>query len=249
MTIANSFDTLTLQAFALAIVRLDAAYLQPLKPQIQQIGELATHQPQEAAKQIRQLVEYHPELNQQYSQEYKRLTQPYQQQERAKSFAQSSSQSATAPITSWEQFTLAILTATDPIATARSLVKQTKSSPLPSKSQVFLNSLQSAVSATEAQAIAILKALEQRPLTITDLAHFVGMSVEHTHAIVQDLWNRGYLDRTNTHLLHNLFPILGQHRRQQESLHQTETYLTLTSKGHFFLHPVITLGNRRGLVE
>lgn len=89
-------------------------------------------------------------------------------------------------------------------------------------------------------AIAILKAIENRPLTLKDLPYYTNLSFEQAQATVQELWQKGYLDRTTSNLLHNIFPVLGRKRRQQEQIHPSETQLNLTSKGYFFLHPFIT---------
>ncbi|NJR57039.1 MAG: hypothetical protein HC768_22440 [Acaryochloris sp. CRU_2_0] len=101
-------------------------------------------------------------------------------------------------------------------------------------------------------AIAILKAIENRPLTLKDLPYYTNLSFEQAQATVQELWQKGYLDRTTSNLLHNIFPVLGRKRRQQEQIHPSETQLNLTSKGissSIPLSPLRVRGDNTGIRE
>lgn len=234
MTIANAFDAFTFQAFSLALLQLDSSRLAVLQPNPQQISDLATQNPHAAADQIRQLLDQHPDLKAIYDIEYDRLSQSYQTQERAKGFL--SSPTPTATLT-WEGFAFPILQSHDPIETARNLLKRTKSKQT-TTAQPYIASLQRTIAAIDQTEIAVLKAIEQRPIPIEDLVYVVGLPINQVSSIVQNLWKRGYLDRANSSFISMLFPQLKKQRPSQTL--DPKMPLVLTSTGYFLLHPVIT---------
>lgn len=231
MTIANAFDAFTFQAFSLALLQLDSSRLQTLHPTLQTISDLATRQPQSAVNQIRQLLDQESELKSIYDSEYDRLSQSYQTQERAKGFFDAPTSEATL---TWDALAFPILQSTDPIATAKNLLKRTKSKQT-ADTQPYLNSLQRTIAAVEQTEIKILKAIEQRPIAIEDLVYVIGLPINQVSSIVQNLWKRGYIDRASSNFISMLFP----QRKKAQQL-DPQIPLALTSTGYFFLHPIIT---------
>jgi|GEM_PF-3435540 len=231
MTSVNAFDAFTFQAFSLALLQLDPLRLVSLQPTLQQISNLATRQPTKAADQIRQLLARHSDLNAIFDTEYDRLSQSYQTQERAKGLFNSPANDATL---TWEGFAFPILQSHDPIETARDLLKRTRSKRT-TDAQSYITSLQRTLAAIDQEAIAVLKAIEQRLIAIEDLVYVVGLPIEQVSRIMQNLWQRGYIDRANSSFISILFP----QRKKQRQL-DSKIPFALTSTGYFFLNPIIT---------
>jgi hypothetical protein len=200
--------------------------LEQLQPTPQNISHLATRQPQAAADQIRQLLDQSPDLKAIYDAEYDRLSQSYHTQERAKGFFDASALS----LDTWEEFAFPILQSDEPVEVARDLLKRIKS-----KHSPYITALQRTIAAVDQRSIAVLKAIEQRPISIEDLVYVVGLPHNQTSSIVQSLWKRGYVDRANSGVISMLFP----QRKKPQQLDQTIPF-ALTSTGYFFLHPIIT---------
>ena len=111
---------------------------------------------------------------------------------------------------------------------------------------MFLVSLQQAVSELDAHSIAVLQALEKRPLTVKGLSYVTGHSQQQAQQLMQELCQAGYIDRTTSNILHKVFPALGKNLQQTCENFDLNTYFTLTAKGHFLLHPVLTFGQQIG---
>ncbi len=139
-----------------------------------------------------------------------------------------------------ESIAVPILTADDFTITAKELLKKLKVGK-DFIDKIFLDSLQKAVSLADIRTILVLEALEFRPLTIENLAYRLEMPIEQSRGIVQRLWNRGYIDTTTGGIFRKIFPIFRS-KKQANQIVNSKVYLTLTAKGHFRLHPVITLG-------
>jgi hypothetical protein len=148
----------------------------------------------------------------------------------------------------WDAIARSILQSDDCRAAAEALLQRLKaqgnSLHASGDALVFISALQRAIAISRAQAIALLKALEQQALTIRHLVHQLDLPQEHVQAIAQALWQAGYIDSTTGGVLYNIFPMLrgAQHRAAAIDL---DTYLTLTSKGHFYLHPALIVGRRQ----
>jgi hypothetical protein len=97
----------------------------------------------------------------------------------------------------------------------------------------------------------ILKALERRPLTVENLAHALGCSVDSMRERVQRLWTKGYIETTHAAspdpagmglwLLAQIIP-MRQHKHEQCVPSTSQTYFLLTFKGHLRLHPILSFG-------
>jgi hypothetical protein len=241
MTTTQSFDSLTLQAFSLALLQLEEPPVGALRETVQQISDTIADQDMETAGAKIRSLDRQSRLYHLYDQEYKILSRQYNTQEKTKSLLDING--ATSASLSWDKIVPRLIMAEDIKASAKDLLKriQPRQQQASAETQAYVRSLQRAVEIADQPAISILKAIENRPLTLNDLPYFLNLSLEQAQATVQELWQKGYIDRTTSNLLHNTFPALGRKRRQQEQIHPSQTYLTLTSKGHFFLHPFITL--------
>ncbi|MEB3293306.1 MAG: hypothetical protein VKJ24_09090 [Synechococcales bacterium] len=89
---------------------------------------------------------------------------------------------------------------------------------------------------------AILQALDRSRLRPKDLVHTIGQPWEQIQPILESLWQAGYIDRLQASPLYTIFPSLRSPDYRQRSI-PTQTFLTLTSKGYFALHPLFKKAN------
>jgi hypothetical protein len=246
MILADSFDTLTLQAFSLAVLQLDASLQIALQPQVREIRQLLRQNPKAASDQIRQFVKQHDTFNRLYESAYQSLDQG-DRQERAKGIFGTNglglngsglNGTGTATLT-WEEIAFPLLDTDRPRLAAKKLLKQLKSRKFQASSttHTFVRSLENAIAAVDQQAIDILKAIERRPVTLEDLVYVVGIPFEQAHSLVQDLWKEEYISRLQGNAFLIFFPFFDPQRQQKPI--DAKSYLSLTSKGYFLLHPIL----------
>ncbi len=243
-------DTIALQAYVLALIQLLPPLPEYLQQQVQQIGHSwATQQP-EVVEDVRKSVTSHSGLNDLYLTEHARLEQQYDTQERAKALMGAETADGTA--ITWDAIALSILQSDNVRAGAEALLQRVKaqgnSLHASGDALVFISALQRVMAISHSQAIALLKALETQALTIRHLVHQLDMSQDQVQAIAQSLWRAGYIDRTTGGVLYNIFPMLRGQQRRDEAI-DLDTYLTLTSKGYFYLHPVLIVGRRENRIR
>lgn len=96
---------------------------------------------------------------------------------------------------------------------------------------------------TEASTIAILQAIDQQLLTVEDLAYYVKLPLDQVEAIVQQLWDAGYVQVVQRRFSVTTLAVFSQpqHSRVDRSMS-----FNLTPKGHFRLHPIRQTPRRRG---
>jgi hypothetical protein len=89
----------------------------------------------------------------------------------------------------------------------------------------------------------ILKALERSRLTAQELICTLNQPPQQTQEILQTLWQKGYIEELSASLPHILFPGLRspQYRNHFPDM---DTILTLTSRGYFSLYPFMTRNKR-----
>jgi hypothetical protein len=92
----------------------------------------------------------------------------------------------------------------------------------------------------------ILRALDKRPYTTQDLISFMDITTrpDQVRAIVQSLWLQGYIDTLSGGLLRKFFPVFNGRSPQ---LLDPDASLTLTSKGHFSVHPIFRFGSQKAM--
>ena len=253
----NPSDAMTIQAFTAILPQLDATLPKALKQEVNRVGEqICDRQPEAAAEQIRELVEHNDCLKQPYDITYDRIWDQYQTQERSKALDQTQEQSEAlaAPVTSsleskssplnLDDITLPILTASDFLSAAKAMLKQIEHrlQRAPEEVRVYALSLQVSVVKADEQAIALLNKLDKRFRTPEDLATEANLPLEQTEAMVNSLWKQGYIEPVAGRMVYKIFPMLRT-RHSSEAI-DSHTYFTLTAKGHFFLHPVVSLNGQ-----
>jgi hypothetical protein len=111
--------------------------------------------------------------------------------------------------------------------------------------QHFAQFLKDAIFSLDEHSKTVLQALESQPLPAKDLAVLVDLPHDRTWTIVQNLWKQGYVYPIHGHWLHLLFPEFA-HRFLKSASPTPETYLTLTFKAQFALHPFVTHKSTQG---
>jgi DNA-binding MarR family transcriptional regulator len=249
----NLFDTITLQAFSLARLRVNGELPTDLQQTVHRLGEaIARHQPN-IATEVHQFVEQHNCLREPYEAVYQNLQkqyqQQYQQQEQVKNVYLTSGFMERLP-NAWEKIVVQILTADDPKAIAEQLMKHLKGrSPILQPTDIpsaFLSLLQQELAMLDEQETAVLRVIEQQLLTVEDLAHIVGLPVERVQAILQHLWQEGLIDFRKRSLMDKLLSVVAQSSRNCPINYDTS--FNLTAKGHYHLHPIIKPRRREGTI-
>lgn len=231
----NGVDPVRLQAFLLALSQLDVALSQELHQAIQRIGVALASDQTNVDPQIEAVLQQHYRLRELYEEAYEKLRQQPPEQQQATLGPDY------LPLLTHEM-AVPILVAEDFPDAAREVVKQAQQAPnLPYAARWFSLSLQGAVETGEAKTLAVLKALEKRPLPVKGLVYVVGLTMDQVWLIVQSLWQKGYIDRVTANIIYKIFPMLKDRQTSSQSI-DDDTYLTLTAKGHFYLHPVVSVG-------
>ncbi|MGK7899345.1 MAG: hypothetical protein AB4372_38460 [Xenococcus sp. (in: cyanobacteria)] len=227
----------TLQALLIALARVDTPLSQELKQEIQELAHDLAKNSSNAISKIESLVKKDNQLSEHYQTARDNLQRQYQAQERDKFGINGSGTLSVEDITSLEDIAYKILYSNDFLATAQKIVQKLQKS-----QDSFIKTLQMAVSVAQAKVdiktYSILEALEFRPLTVENLTYGLEMDQEEIYQIVQRLWQERKIDTTNGSTLHKILPFLRS-KNQPCKINPTTTYLTLTSLGYFYLHPVI----------
>lgn len=177
---------------------------------VKAIEQQKPHAILELAHQLQQT----PALDQLYEKALRDLRQNYSIQERAKSLVIQANQ----PLTGELQATATQL--------AQAVV-QTLEQVMAQKRSIALGSAQ----------LQILQALNRYPLSVTDLAPTIGQPPATTHALIQTLWSKGYLDYLGTALPYTVLPFLRDRQYRSQPV-VPDKFLTLTAKGYFRLYPI-----------
>jgi hypothetical protein len=245
-------EAITLQAFLVALSQLDETLPPELLQGIRQIGAaLALHQAGAIAS-ISSLVKQNIRWQQLYELAWMTLQRQCQNHEQTRQLLVKELPEEVA--IALEDTTAQLLTTDDPQTTAHIQFTQVKAhqdlkEAAATEPQAFWNCLYRTVSLIEEQSHTVLRALERRPLNVENLCYILQLPVSQVKALVQYLWSTGYIDQTTGGLLHKIFP---RWRRVQnasaiELPPQTQAnpgYFTLTAKGHFHLHPLVTADRR-----
>ena len=236
MTLKPSEKT-TLQALLIALAQVETPLSQELKQEVQEIADHLESSSSNAISKISTLVEKDEQLSKLYQTADLNLQRQYQAQERDKFSIDGSATLSLEEVKSLENIAYKILYSNDFLGTAQQIVQKLRNS-----QDSFINTLQMAVSVAQAKAdlktISILEALEFRPLTVENLAYSLEMTQEQTYQIVQRLWQERKIDSIQGSTLRKILPFLRP-KNQSCKIEPTTTYLTLTSLGYFYLHPVI----------
>lgn len=232
-------EALSLEAFLVALSQLDSALPSDLLQGMQQISEALAQRHTEAIATIDNLVRRHAVLQRLY--ELARITIQRQWYDDLRRI--SAAPGAEAML---EEFAAQILATNDPQTAAHAQIERAGQREQPANLlDRIMQLLYKVASAIEMQTEALLRALERRPLTVENLCYVLQLSVEQVRALVQYLLNAGYIGSTRSSVLRKFFPLWGRSRRSltvaaQQVTFDTPDYFTLTAKGHFYLHPLVT---------
>lgn len=146
------------------------------------------------------------------------------------------------PETLLERMTVPILTASDFVRPARTIIRQVKTQRerIPESMHLFVMTLQRAVATFDDQTNRVLRLLEHQLLTIEDIAHALNMPTEQAERIVQMLLKEGYIDSARSNLLGRAVAVFMPAPRSYPVEVNPATQFVLTSKGFFHLNPLLT---------
>ncbi len=217
-------DAVVLQAFVVTVSRMDSVLPSDLRQTAQRIGTEVSSQVGQALQEIQELVTHNDCIKDRYALAHRQL--------------QSSLGADTEVPEPLEQAlegaVTAILTAVDVKAKAGEMAKRLAHHV---EFAPFVAALEEAVSVMDHQAIAILHALEKRPLPAEALAETVTLPLDYLMEILQHLHQQGYIDRASAGVFQVIFPKLWNKSREAIS---AQTYLTVTAQGRLALHRIVS---------
>jgi len=218
-------DAVVLQAFVVTVSRMDSVLPSDLRRASQQIGAEVLSQVNQALAAIRELVYQHDCLRERYALAHRQL-QP------------ASGTDAEMPVPLERALGGAaaeILTAADVRAKAGEMAKRLAHH---QGLGAFVAALEEAVSVMDHQAIAILHALEKRPLPADALAETVNLPLDYLMEILEHLHQRGYIEHANAGVLQVIFPQLWG--GSSTGSISPQTYLTITAQGRLSMHRLVS---------
>jgi serine/threonine protein kinase len=113
----------------------------------------------------------------------------------------------------------------------------------PEELKISAKEFSKAINVSPLTKVAVMKKLDKKILTINDIAYSVGISIESARLCVKSLWNEGYVRPISGNLLKQIWlSFKGAPRLEQPPA--DDTYLKLTARGYFSLHPG-TLAKRK----
>jgi hypothetical protein len=255
----KSNEAISLQSLLITLSRLDATLPFDFQVKIHHLGNLLMLHRSQMSEAIDDLVCQHSQLHRLYELVRTTLQQQYQQQ-CGRTQSQISLTSDMPPVveSALETTVVQVLGNADPQKAAQTFIEHIKSqqelSQSPEPLQLIWRCLYGVVALLEEQINALLRAVERRPLTTENLSYVLQMSSDQVRELVQYLWNAGYIDPTSVNVFRKIFPNLR--RAQNVSIETTQqlqidspAYFTLTAKGFFHLHPLVTADRHEGISE
>lgn len=250
-------DELNLTACLLALLRYNGSLPSELHTQLQKAQTQFSQNQHQAIQTLRAAIQQHEPLGKLYSASRTQLFSQYQSQERAKSATiatiSSSTQSATVRESPGKYVTeqdridivqLATAILNSPNANYRAQTQKLFNQPdikkqlehAPERLKTSANVLETAASELHPTQVALMKKLDQRILTVDDLAYALGISIESARQYVKTLWNEKYIRPLSSSFITQIWlSIKGP--KPIETSPADDTYLKLTAKGYFYLHP------------
>jgi hypothetical protein len=210
----KAIDDTTIRVFLMAIAQLDRPIPEEIQQVIDQAKDAIAHQSPEAAATTLDTLANQSSLRSLYTTSWQQLTEQYQAQERSKSAVWA----AALPGNNLKQIALQMLN--DPAA-------------------LRLDRTQ-ARSTHRAEEIAVLKSLESHPHTLEDLVYGANLPMEKVTVLMRSLWDQGYIAQTTAGFVYLLFPTPRKRPYPGGTIDPESTYFTLTAKGYFYLHPVLS---------
>lgn len=248
-------EAITLDACLLALLHYGDSVPLSLHEQIQLANQqLANRQPG-AVKQLKDILQQDEQLDRLYTASRRYLITQYGQQERAKSAVISAPIPSAVPSIAipnsinsfgFGLIDLATEILSSPDANYRTKAQQVFRQPkvqkqlekAPEDLKVSAKELANAASMLHPTKVAVMKKLDKKILTVDDVAFSIEIPIEKARRYIQSLWNEGYVRPISGNFLKQIWlAFKGAPRLEQPPA--DDTYLTLTAKGHFYLHPGI----------
>ena len=237
----NVAEQRRIQALLIALMELDSPLSDDLQNNVDNIVSFLPINHEIAMNHVGSLLDKDDRLQELYLQARDSLKQAYTSQERDKSDAMTIA--GNTPL-SFAGVTIAILEAGNELGKVRDDLYKKLGNPIKSNEndQSFTGLLAKAMTIgkqkEKIKLESVLKALEFHPLTIQDLAYSLNISIEECQILIKRLWDQGKINTLESSSLGNIFPFLRNKKRVSE-FNKAKTQFTLTSRGHFQLHPVI----------
>jgi hypothetical protein len=257
-------EAITLDACLLALLHYGDSVPPNLHAQIQSANRQLSNGQPEAVKQLKNVIEQDERLKRLYTVSREHLVMQYGAQERAKSSAVAIASSSPAfngsftngstsakvlidfGSTSAKVSLLDLATAilSSPDANYRTTAQQVLNQPKLKKQleqasedlRVSAKEFSDAANQLHPTKVSIMQKLENNFYTPDDLAYSLEIPIESAQRYIKSLWNEGYIRPTSS----NPFTQIWQSFKGAPSLTHPpdiDTPLTLTAKGHFYLHP------------
>lgn len=238
----NPAQQTTLKAFVLAVAQLEPPLAPDVKAVLTTISQELHTQPNHALDTINQIVENHEQLSGLYQTARQELHKQHTSKERDKfklptAITQLPMQSLRPSPSSQATIKKQPLCR---LSNAFADITQVATEQISDKQDAFFDILhmKCAVAVGKARLLdfSVLSAIEHRPLTTEDLAYHLERPFNHVSQVINQLWEDRKIDTMGSATLQKMLPFLRS--RQQPN---PEAYWTLTSLGHFSLHPIIPL--------
>jgi hypothetical protein len=247
-------EALTLDACLLALLHYEDSVPPHLHAKIQDAkAELADRNP-DAVKHLKDIIEKDSQLNQIYRR-MRRQLRDSDEQERAKSYANFAPAAfSLSDMTNYftegtatlrlSLIDIAIDILSSPDANYRATAQKIFSRPALQKQLAIASGdvqnsakvLADAATQLHPIKVAMLKKIENNFFTVDDLAYSLEIPLERAQRYAKSLWNEGYIHSISSNLLKQWWwSITGA--PPLTHLPESDTTLTLTAKGNFYLHP------------
>ncbi len=217
-------DAVVLQAFVVTVSRMDSVLPSDLRQTAQRIGAALSSQVTQALAEIQELVTHNDCIKDRYALAHRQLKPSIGTEAEVPEPLEQALEGAATEI----------LTAADVKAKAGEMAKRLAHHV---EFGPFVAALEEAVAVMDHQAIAILHALEKRPLPAEALTETVKLPLDYLMEILQHLHQRGYIDRASAGVLQVIFPKIWGSDREAIS---AQTYLTVTAQGRLALHRIVS---------
>ena len=238
-------EAITLDACLLALLHYDDSVPTELHEQIQTAkAQIANGQP-EAINHLKKIIEKNDQLKALYANARRYLVVQNQPQERAKSAATTFSPLPSAPsVAGFSLADVATAILSSPNANYRAnaqhvLNKSTFQKQLaqaPEELRSSVKALTKAANRLHPTKVAMMRKIDDNFFTVDDIAYSLEIPLDGAQRYAKSLWNEGYIRPISSNLLKQWWWSL-KGAPQLTQVPDSDSPLTLTNKGYFYLHP------------
>jgi len=233
----NTVDERNLEACVLTLSRWKGPLSPELRKQIQAAGQQLPQDESAASELPKLLKKHHDDLANAYEHSRLELRQKYNTRERAKGGAVQTANNKTDLIL---EFAASFFTADDYPSAAKQLVTHPRwKSQVNAASddvQTFFKTITETVTQLDNISVELLKILDKDVFTVESLAYRLDMPKEKIEPLLEALWQQHYIYPISHTVTGNIWGSLNIFTQRANPLN-TESYVALTIKGYFYLHP------------